>query len=101
MKKTYRLTESELVNLIESVLTESKEPKKEEKKYKNMKYFKNFAQANTNYAAKLHEENKSIVEVINPQSEEVVMEIDLGFELLGCKVIGIKHDMDKVTLITK
>lgn len=102
MKKTYRLTESELVDLIGKMIKEEDTTKKQIKKeYKKIKDFKDFAQSQTIYSAKLKENEKNIVQVMNPQSDEVVMEIDLGFEVIGSKVIGIKHDISKVSLIFK
>jgi len=102
MPKKIRISESELVNIIERVISEAEEtPEKVQKKeLKKNKDFITFAQADTLYSSKLDPKDKSVLIVKeSPQSDKVVMEIDLGFVVEGCKVDFIKHNGQKVTLM--
>lgn len=102
MGKKIILSESELVNLIERLVNEEetekkKEPKKELKKNKD---FITFAQSDTLYPSELDPKDKSVLRVKeSPQSENIIMEIDLGYVMEGCKINFIKHDGQKVTLM--
>lgn len=102
MSKKIRITESELINVIQKVILESEnETKKPEKKeLKKNKDFITFAQLDTLYSSKIDPNDRSVLMVKeSPQSDNVIMEIDLGFNVKGCEINFIKHDGQKVTLM--
>lgn len=102
MKKRVTLTESQLISLISRIIVEAEEEKPKVKKEENIKRTKDFilfAQAETNYPTKLDPSDKSVLLVKKPQSDEIIMKLDLGYNIEDCNVDFIKHDGMKATLI--
>lgn len=106
MSNKVRITESELIRLIEKVVTESDDNminnKKKKRELKKNKDFITFAQSDTLYSTHLDPNDKSVLIVKEgPQSDNKIMEIDLGFVVDGCDINFIKHNGNKVTLMCK
>jgi hypothetical protein len=106
MSNKVRISESELIRLIEKVVTESDDTmmkdKKKKRELKKNKDFITFAQSDNLYSTHLDPNDKSVLIVKEgPQSDTIIMEVDLGFVVDGCDVKFIKHNGDKVTLMCK
>lgn len=103
MARKIKITESQLNRIINRVLSEE-ESKAEEKKVESRRELKKSnqfikeAQFMTEYACKLDPKDRSILIVKKPQSDETMMEIDLGFVLKDCDVNIIEHDTNKIIL---